>query len=35
MANDQESKDRHYKDLYASPPDFKVLGRLDPDLAAV
>ncbi|CAH0025441.1 unnamed protein product [Clonostachys rhizophaga] len=35
MATDQESKDRHFKDLYANPPDFKVLGRLDPDLAAV
>ncbi|CAH0058543.1 unnamed protein product [Clonostachys solani] len=35
MATDPEAKDRHFQELYARPPDFKVLGRLDPDLAAV
>ncbi|PNY27444.1 methyltransferase-like protein [Tolypocladium capitatum] len=30
-----EAKDRRFRDLYSTPPDFKDLGRRDPDFAAV
>lgn len=28
-------KDRHFRDLYVNPPDFKNLAAMDPDFAAV
>lgn len=30
-----QDKDAYYKQLYAKPPDFKALARLDPDFAGV
>ncbi|KND91575.1 putative methyltransferase-like protein C27D7.08c [Tolypocladium ophioglossoides CBS 100239] len=30
-----EARDRRFRDLYSKPPDFKDLGRRDPDFAAV
>lgn len=30
-----EDIDHHFRELYANPPDFKALARLDPDFAAV
>lgn len=32
---DDESRDRHFDNLYAKPPDFLKLALRDPDFAAV
>lgn len=34
-ASDGDAQDRRFRDLYAEPPDFRDLGRRDPDFAAV
>lgn len=30
-----QGRDVHFQQLYAKPPDFKALARLDPEFAAV